>query len=149
MTKEQIEAGVKKIEPIPHRLQILNNNNGTIVIDDAFNSNPVGAKMAIDVLGKFKGRKIVITPGMVELGTEEKKENKKFGKHMASVVDIAILVGNKRSEPIVEGLREGKFDEANIFVVADLNAATVKLAELSKVGDVILFENDLPDSYNE
>ena len=149
LTKEEIEAGVKKIEPIPHRLQILNNNNGTIVIDDAFNSNPVGAKMAIDVLGKFKGRKIVITPGMVELGTEEKNENKKFGKHMASVVDIAILVGNKRSEPIVEGLKEGKFDEQNIYVVADLNAATAKLAELSKIGDVILFENDLPDSYNE
>ena len=149
LTKEQIEAGVKKIEPIPHRLQILNSGNGTIVIDDAFNSNPVGAKMAIDVLGKFKGRKIVITPGMVELGTEEKKENRKFGKHMASVVDIAILVGNKRSEPIVEGLREGKFDDANIYVVADLNSATAKLAELSKMGDVILFENDLPDSYNE
>jgi UDP-N-acetylmuramoyl-tripeptide--D-alanyl-D-alanine ligase len=149
LSKEQIEAGVKKIEPIPHRLQMLNSGNGTIVIDDAFNSNPVGAKMAIDVLGKFKGRKIVITPGMVELGTEEKNENKKFGKHMASVVDIAILVGNKRSEPIVEGLREGKFDEQNIYVVADLNAATAKLAELSKIGDVILFENDLPDSYNE
>ena len=149
LTKEQIESGVKKIEPIPHRLQILNNNNGTIVIDDAFNSNPVGAKMAIDVLGKFKGRKIVITPGMVELGTEEKNENRKFGKHMASVVDVAILVGNKRSEPIVEGLRDGKFNDANIYVVADLNAATVKLAEISKVGDVILFENDLPDSYNE
>ena len=149
LTKEQIEAGVKKIEPIPHRLQILNSGNGTIVIDDAFNSNPVGAKMAIDVLGKFKGRKIVITPGMVELGTEEKNENRKFGKHMASIVDIAILVGNKRSEPIVEGLREGKFDESKIYVVADLNAATAKLAELSQIGDVILFENDLPDSYNE
>lgn len=149
LSKEQIEAGIKKIEPVPHRLQILNSGNGTIVIDDAFNSNPVGAKMAIDVLGKFKGRKIVITPGMVELGTEEKNENRKFGKHMASVVDIAILVGNKRSEPIVEGLREGKFDDANIYVVADLNAATAKLAEISRVGDVILFENDLPDSYNE
>lgn len=149
LTRTQIENGVKKIEPIPHRLQILNNNNGTIVIDDAFNSNPVGAKMAIDVLGSFKGRKIVITPGMVELGKEEKNENKKFGSHMAKVVDIAILVGNKRSEPIVEGLRQGKFDETNIYVVADLNAATAKLAEISKIGDVILFENDLPDSYNE
>lgn len=149
LSVEQIEAGVKKIEPVPHRLQILNNNNGTIVIDDAFNSNPVGAKMAIDVLGKFKGRKIVITPGMVELGKEEKNENRKFGKHMASVVDIAILVGQKRSEPIVEGLRQGKFNEMNIFVVQDLKAATAKLAEISQVGDVILFENDLPDSYNE
>lgn len=149
LTKEEIERGVSRIEPVEHRLQIINNNNGTIVIDDAFNSNPVGSKMALDVLKEFDGRKIVITPGMVELGDEEKNENKKFGKHMADVTDIAILVGMKRSEPIVEGLREGKFDEMNIFVVPDLAGATKKLGEISKVGDVILFENDLPDSYNE
>ena len=149
LSKEEIERGISKIEPVPHRLQLLNNNNGTIVIDDAFNSNPVGAKMALDVLKSFKGRKIVITPGMVELGAEEKNENKKFGKHMAKCVDIAILVGMKRSEPIVEGLREGKFDDMNIYVVPDLKGATQKLAEISQVGDVILFENDLPDNYDE
>ena len=149
LTKEQIENGIKKIEPVPHRLQILNNGNGTIVIDDAFNSNPVGSKMALDVLSKFKGRKIVITPGMVELGAKEYSENKNFGRYMAKTVDIAILVGMKRSEPIVEGLREGKFDDQSIYVVPDLNAATAKLAEISHVGDVILFENDLPDNYNE
>ena len=149
LTKEQIEQGVRKVEPVPHRLQILNNNNGTIVIDDAFNSNPVGSKMALDVLKSFNGRKIVITPGMVELGVKEHIENKNFGKHMAKCVDIAILVGIKRSEPIVEGLREEKFDDMNIHVVPDLKAATAKLAEISRQGDVILFENDLPDNYNE
>lgn len=149
LTKEQIESGVSKIEPVPHRLQILNNSNGMVVIDDAFNSNPVGAKMALDVLKSFQGRKIIITPGMVELGESEKKENQKFGRYMADTVDIAILVGVKRSEPMVTGLREGKFDEMNIHVVPNLNSATAKLAQISKVGDVILFENDLPDSYDE
>ena len=132
-----------------HRLQLIDNKNGTIVIDDAFNSNPVGAKMALDVLSKFDGRRIIITPGMVELGTEEKNENKKFGIHMAKCVDIAILVGPKRSEPIVEGLRENGFDDANIYIVKDLKGATEKLAEISRMGDVVLFENDLPDNYNE
>lgn len=150
LTKEQIEAGVSKIEPVPHRLQLINNNNGTLVIDDAFNSNPVGAKMALDVLKNFKNmRRIIITPGMVELGDKEKSENRKFGKHMAGCVDIAILVGMKRSEPIVEGLKEGKFDDMSIYVVPDLKSATAKLAEITKIGDVVLFENDLPDNYNE
>lgn len=149
LSKEQIEAGIRKVEPVAHRLQILNNGNGTIVIDDAFNSNPVGSKMALDVLAKFKGRKIVITPGMVELGAKEYTENKNFGRHMAKTVDIAILVGMKRSEPIVEGLREGKFNDQNVYVVPDLNAASKKLSEISQIGDVILFENDLPDNYNE
>lgn len=147
LTKEQIINGVAKIEPIPHRLQILPTNNGTIVIDDAFNSNPVGSKMALDVLAKFNGRKIIITPGMVELGEEEYELNKEFGKHMAEKVDIAILVGAKRSEPIVKGLKENKFNELNLYVVNTLEEATQTLAKVTQKGDVVLFENDLPDNY--
>ena len=149
LTNDEIANGVSKIKPIEHRLQILSNSNGITVIDDAFNSNPVGSKMALDVLKRFDGRKIIVTPGMVELGKDEYKYNKEFGKHMASSVDIAILVGVKRSEAIVNGLREGKFDEMNIYVVDNLDAATKKLNELTKIGDVVLFENDLPDNYNE
>ena len=149
LSKEQIARGVSKIEPIAHRLQILPSNNGTIVIDDAFNSNPVGSKMALDVLKEFKGRKIVITPGMVELGEKEEFYNNEFGKHMAKCTDVAILVGVKRSKPIEKGLLEAGFDSMNICIVPDLNSATKKLAEITNVGDVVLFENDLPDNYNE
>ncbi len=149
LSNEQIANGVKKLEPIPHRLQLLPSSNGSIVIDDAFNSNPVGSKAALEVIKKFDGRKIIITPGMVELGNEEYKYNKEFGKNMASVVDIAILVGVKRSNAIVEGLREGKFNDQNIFVVDNLDNASKKLQEITKAGDVILFENDLPDNYDE
>ena len=149
LSKEQIARGVSKIEPIEHRLQILPSANGSIVIDDAFNSNPVGSKAALDVLKSFDGRKIVITPGMVELGEKEAEFNKEFGKHMASCTDIAILIGIKRSKPIEEGLIEAGFDRMNIYVVPDLDSATKKLAEVTSAGDVILFENDLPDNYNE
>lgn len=68
---------------------------------------------------------------------------------MASCADVAILVGIKRSEPIVHGLKEENFSDMNIYIVEDLEAATKKLNEISKIGDVVLFENDLPDSYNE
>ena len=68
---------------------------------------------------------------------------------MAKVVDIAILVGKKRTEAIVNGLKEEKFNEMDIFVVENLDAATKKLGEISRKGDVVLFENDLPDNYNE
>ena len=67
LTNEQIANGVKKIKPIEHRLQMIDGANGITVIDDAFNSNPVGSKMALDVIKSFDGRKIIITPGMVEL----------------------------------------------------------------------------------
>ena len=149
LTKEEIMRGVEKIEPVPHRLQILPSPNGGVVIDDAFNSNPVGSKMALEVLKKFEGRKIIITPGMVELGAEEYKLNKEFGRQMADAVDVAILVGVKRSKPIEEGLREKKFDENNIYVVNSLAEATNRLTKLANPNNVVLFENDLPDNYNE
>ncbi len=149
LTKEQIISGVSKIEPIEHRLQLLPTANGTTVIDDAFNSNPIGSKYALEVLKDFKGRKIIITPGMVELGAEEDKLNKEFGKQMADAVDVAILVGANHTKPIQEGLKEEHFDDMNIYVVTSLDEATKKLGEIAKAGDVILFENDLPDSYNE
>jgi len=149
LSNQEIQKGIEKIEPVEHRLQLLPSSNGTTVIDYAFNSNPVGSKMALDVIKQFEGRKIIITPGMVELGTEEYKYNKEFGAQMAEAVDFAILIGRKRSEPIVEGLKSKKFNEMNLFVVNDLNEATAQLAKLTKPGDVILFENDLPDNYNE
>lgn len=149
LTNEQIIAGVKKIEAVEHRLQILPTTNGTIVIDDAFNSNPVGSKMALDIIKKFEGRKIIITPGMVELGAEEENLNREFGKQIGNSVDIAILVGTNRAKPIVEGISKTKFDKINLYVVNTLEEATKKLGTLTQTGDVILFENDLPDNYNE
>lgn len=146
---EEILRGINKVEPVPHRLQIIPTGNGTIVIDDAFNSNPSGTKMALEILGKFNGRKIIVTPGMVELGDEEYQLNKEFGRDIAELADIAILVGIKRSIPIKEGLVEAGFSTDFINVVANLEEATGKLAGMVKQGDIILFENDLPDNYDE
>ena len=85
----------------------------------------------------------------MNFGKDEYKYNKEFGKQIAKSVDIAILEGYKRSKAIKEGLAEHGFKDTNIFVVKDLNEATKKLQEISKSGDVVLFENDLPDNYNE
>ncbi len=68
---------------------------------------------------------------------------------MAESANIAILVGEKRTIAIVDGLNEKDFDKSNIYVVGSLTKASQKLQEISKIGDVVLFENDLPDNYNE
>ena len=80
---------------------------------------------------------------------EEKELNRIFGRQMAAACSIAILIGKKRSEPLHEGLREGGFAEENIHVVANLDEATALLARTTQPGDVVLFENDLPDNYDE
>ena len=89
-------------------------------------------------------------PGVVNTAGEEEKElNRIFGRQMAAACSIAILIGKKRSEPLHEGLREGGFAEENIHVVANLDEATALLARTTQPGDVVLFENDLPDNYDE
>lgn len=151
LTLEEISSGIAKVEPVPHRLQlIVNPATGVIVIDDAFNSNPISSKAALEVVSQFKeGRKIVVTPGMVELGEDEDKENKEFGRNIAKSCDYAILVGKNRTKPIQEGIKEIGFKEENLFVVASLDEATQLLGTILRPKDVVLFENDLPDNYNE
>lgn len=147
---DEIKKGIEKIEPIPHRLNIINPGTGIIIIDDAFNSNPIGARAALEVLSQFKdGRKIIVTPGMVELGAMENEANRKFGTNIGKVCDYVILVGEKRTKPIYDGLMEVNYNKDNIFIVNTLDEATAKIQKLAKPKDIVLFENDLPDNYSE
>lgn len=147
LTLEEIACGISRIEPVPHRLQLINSGSGVTVIDDAFNSNPVGSKMALETLKLFSGRKIIITPGMVDLGEEEYKLNREFGEKIAEVCDYAILIGKNRAKPIIEGLKAGKYDDNRILVADSLDeAVNEKLKSISQAGDVVLFENDLTDN---
>lgn len=148
LTLEEIAAGVAKSRPVEHRLQLI--KGAVTVIDDAFNSNPVGSKEALRVLGSFEGQKrIVVTPGMVELGAEEAELNREFGRCIAKNADVAIIIGKTHADPICEGILESGFDEANLVRVDSLKEATERLTQYGGAGSVVLFENDLPDNYNE
>lgn len=150
LSMEEIVKGISKLEAVEHRLKLIDQGTGVLVIDDAFNSNPDGTKAALNVLNSFTDRrKIIVTPGMVELGDLEETENYKFGENIASVCDVAILVGKKRTLPIYEGIIKHNFNEDNLYVVNSLSEATEVLKILTRVNDVVLFENDLPDTYDE
>ncbi|MCK9443193.1 MAG: UDP-N-acetylmuramoyl-tripeptide--D-alanyl-D-alanine ligase [Tissierellaceae bacterium] len=150
LTFDEIKRGIKKIEPIPHRLNIINPGTGIIIIDDAFNSNPIGSKAALEVLHQFKeGRKIIVTPGMIELGAMEEEANREFGINIGKVCDYVILVGEKRTKPIYEGLMDVNYNKDNIFIANTLEEATGYIQKIARPKDVVLFENDLPDNYNE
>lgn len=145
-----VALAASKIEPVEHRLE-LKKQNGRTVIDDAFNSNPVGAENAIKVLESFQtGKKIIITPGMIELGELEDKLNYIFGRQIAeSDIDAAILVGEEQTKSILKGIKSADKEEKKfVRVVESLFKANELLAEISSEGDVVLYENDLPDSYN-
>ncbi|TVQ15580.1 MAG: UDP-N-acetylmuramoyl-tripeptide--D-alanyl-D-alanine ligase [Balneolaceae bacterium] len=145
-----IQVAARRVEPVEHRLE-LKRANGLLIIDDAFNSNPVGARNAVDVLSRFKtGRRVIITPGMVELGELEEAENREFGRHIGRAgLDLVILVGGLRSKPIIDGIRESGYPEDQVRIAATLFEAREILAGYARDGDVVLYENDLPDIYDE
>jgi UDP-N-acetylmuramoyl-tripeptide--D-alanyl-D-alanine ligase len=143
----QIKNALAKLEPVEHRLQLIKGAGGLTIIDDAFNSNPAGAKAALDVIKEFSGRRVIITPGMVELGDEEAELNRQFGRQMAKSVDTAVLLGRKRCAPIRQGLLDEGFPEESILMVDSLNEAMGQIHKYAGAGDVLLFENDLPDNY--
>lgn len=149
MTDEKIRFAVSKIEQVEHRLNMKRTAGGVTIIDDAFNSNPDGSRMALDVLARMKGgKRIVVTPGMIELGEKQALLNSRFGEHIAETCDVAIVVGHYNREAILEGIRKsGKFEESSIVVVDSFAEAQQRLAGLLKSGDTVLYENDLPDTF--
>ena len=133
---------------MPHRLE-LSEKNGATIIDDAYNSNPSGTKAALETFALFDGYRILVTPGMVELGEQQETLNREFGANAAAVCDFVALVGQRQAVPIKAGLLDAGFDEAKIFVADSIEEALTRVYALN-TGDkkkVILLENDLPDNY--
>jgi UDP-N-acetylmuramoyl-tripeptide--D-alanyl-D-alanine ligase len=145
---DDLAQGIQDLPAVPHRLQLLDNGSGVTVIDDSYNSNPIGAMEALKVLSSFTtGQRILVTPGMVELGSLEAHLNEELGAKAAEVCDYVVLVGVERTKPLAAGLQAKNFPSEKIRVVRDLKGATIVLPTIVGMGDTVLFENDLPDQY--
>jgi UDP-N-acetylmuramoyl-tripeptide--D-alanyl-D-alanine ligase len=140
----------QNIQPVEHRLELKKQGDIT-VIDDAFNSNPIGAKNAVETLSEFKtGRRIIITPGMIELGDLQEQKNREFGQQIGNAeLDLVILVGQEQTKAIKEGIESTGFDMEKVQTAQSLYEANRTMQNFVEEGDVVLYENDLPDSFNE
>ena len=148
LDNNMLVAGVKKVNSVEHRLEM--KKYGAInIIDDAYNSNPVGSKMALEVLDMMPGKKIIVTPGMIELADKEYELNKKFGEYIADVCDEVILIGKEQTKPIYDGLISKKYKEEKIHILNDVKLAFPLMQKLSEGETYVLLENDLPDIFNE
>lgn len=143
-----VARALGRVAPPEHRLApIVNRAAGVVVIDDSYNANPEGAAAALRVLAAHPAtRRLLVTPGMVELGERERAENRRLGELAARVADLAILIG-PRGEDVAAGMRDAGVPQERILRFPTGPAAHAKLAEVTRAGDVILFENDLPDVY--
>jgi len=145
MTLAEMKQPIRQMKPVAHRLQLLPNG----YIDDAYNSNPAGFRSALDVLGSMQDtRRILVTPGMVELGERQAALNEELGAYAAEKCDYTVLVGERQAPPLKKGLLKAGFDEEKIFVAMDLHQALSYVQSLPAVErQIVLLENDLPDNF--
>ena len=144
---EKLIYPVKQLESVPHRLQLLRQGK-RIILDDSYNSNKSGFKAALDTLAMFRELRILMTPGMVELGEKQYDENKEVGVYAADKCDYAVLVGKEQTRPIQDGLREAGFAQNRMILVDTLQEAFQMVNAIpDEKQKVVLIENDLPDNY--
>jgi UDP-N-acetylmuramoyl-tripeptide--D-alanyl-D-alanine ligase len=140
---------VAALRPAPRRLEV-REEGGIVKILDVANANPLGAEMALEVLGQFEGgSRILITPGLVELGPIQAEENRRLGQRAAAVCDYVVLVGTEQTRPIREGLLERGFPTERLLGARHADEVADRLAGIVRPGDILLYENRLPDTYLE
>lgn len=142
----RLRLPVTALKPVPHRLE-LSGTPERLIIDDAFNSNPSGAEAALKTLALFDACRIIVTPGMIELGPRQDELNARFGEQIAKTCDHVFLVGKKQTQAIREGLERAQYPPEKIAVVSGVQEALRAADALPGFRKVILLENDLPDDY--
>lgn len=149
--EEDPKAVVKRLKTLPavaHRLEPIQ-QGGSWVLDDTYNSNPVGAAEAVRraaaLAAESDGQLHVVTPGMVELGPVQAERNEAFARAVRDAGAATLVVVGRTN---AAALRRGGEGSATVVVEVPTRADGVRLVERrSREGDVVLFENDLPDHY--
>ena len=149
ISPEAQRRAVRQIEQVEHRLS-MRRSGGITILDDAYNSNPTGARMALEVLVGFatSGSRYVVTPGFVEMGAKQYANNRTFGEDIAAAQPDGVYVVNEVNRAaITEGLAAGGYPAERVTTVASFAEAMASLQPQLRAGDVVLYENDLPDSF--
>lgn len=148
LNDSQIKYAASAVKPVEHRLELKSFIAGSVLIDDAYNANPEGCLEAVRVLGHFNGMtKIIVTPGLVELGEKEYECNYNLGAAAADVCDIIILVGEKRAVPMAKAAADKGFPQDKLHIVGSFSEAMTLMRSIVNSSCAVLFENDLPDNY--
>lgn len=140
-----IVKGIEKLQATPHRLELIK-GEFVNVIDDSYNSNLEGFKQALETIGSFKARKVVISPGMVELGKLQEEQNFLAGTLVGKIADIFVVMNETNKAALTAGAKEAGMSDAQIFYANTRKQQQQILKQILRKGDVVLFENDFPDN---
>jgi UDP-N-acetylmuramoyl-tripeptide--D-alanyl-D-alanine ligase len=148
LSKAQIEKGVSKTKPFEHRMQP-QKVDGAWVIDDTYNGNIEGMKAGLALLKELPAkRKIYVTPGLVDQGSETMRVHHELGKTIVKTdPDMTVLMRNSVTDYILTGLKEDGYGGELLIEDDPLNFYT-NLSQFVATGDLVLMQNDWPDNYN-
>jgi UDP-N-acetylmuramoyl-tripeptide--D-alanyl-D-alanine ligase len=139
---------IKRLSDLPttsHRQTTLTTDEGVLVIDDTYNANPSGAAVALAKLRRLDAsRRAVVTPGMVELGSEQAARNRAFAEQASREADFLVVVGRTNRAALTAGAAGGT---AKVVLMATRDEAVAWVRATLHNGDAVLYENDLPDHY--
>lgn len=147
LTTVEMQRGFEKMSVVPHRLEVIRNKEeDRIIIDDSYNGNYAGFMEGLEILQREKRRKVVLTPGLVELGAKRSEEvHTELAKKYMQTVDLVLLVKNKNTEYILREMRKSGHTDFKVYDTA--KEAHADLPNVLKDGDIILFQSDATDNY--
>jgi len=148
MTLRDVAWRVRSLQPAEARLAREQTATGITLINDGYSANPDGARHALRVLGMHAGRRLLVTPGMVELGDLMESENRRLGAEAARQASDVILVGERQTRPLRRGLLEAGFAEDRLHTMETLTEAISWYESHLAAGDAVLFLNDLPENWS-
>lgn len=138
-------ACLANLEPVDNRL-VFDRTGKVSFLRDAYNSNPTGFQAALEVLQSLPAKqRVVMTPGMIELGDEQFDQNKRLAALAGKVADLFILVGKVNREALLAGLDSVQFPADKLVVVDARDEAFSVVGSRCSQGDLVLIENDLGD----
>ncbi len=135
LSTDKIKSRVAHVGAVEHRLARLD-AGGKIIIDDSFNGNLSGMLQSYELMRSYGGRKVIITPGIVE---STREDNETLAAKIDEIFDLAIITGELNSEVL-----QSKIDPAKTIVLKDKRDLQRVLSENTHSGDLILFSNDAP-----
>ncbi len=135
LTDEEIQKQLSTLEPVAHRLQRID-AGGKVILDDSFNGNIDGMMASFDLASTFEGRKVVITPGLVEV---DDALNVQVAQKANAVFDVVVVTGDLNYAIFKEHI-----DPDKLVKLASKSEMETMLVEQTTVGDLILFANDAP-----
>lgn len=148
MSLREIAWRVRSLQPAEARLVREQTAAGITIINDGYSANPTGARHALQVLGLHPARRLLVTPGMIELGDLQESENHALGVAAATHASDVILIGAQHTQPLRAGLLAAGFPQERLHTMATLTEAIAWYEAQLQSGDAVLFLNDLPENWS-